>query len=636
MVRKRFFMYLFLILLGMIVLPFCTSAAVLFDQPLSSTNVNPYTSQYDNPPGDPNQSIYIADDFSNADTWDISTIVIPGALWAGTSLISTTSLHWAIYADSAGVPAGYPGGGAAPLWSISLAPTADKITLSDSGSDVTLNLLAGTTPATAIRLTPNKYWLVFYPEASYNVVGWGRQPSDVAIAVSDSVAKVINPGGGFSWGAANPNTWIDWNSIGWATTLTQDNTAFRLEGNVVTAGPNVLLSPSSIPFGSVLVNTTTAPQAVTISNTGTITLTVSNITIVDPDSGQFAKATGGTCATVYPINLAAGGSCTQNVTFTPTSVGAKAARLAVTSNDGDTPTAYVALSGTGIAPDIAVAPASLAFDPTLVGVTAVAKTVTITNNGGAQLNVTNITITGANPGEFAKATGGTCATVYPINLAAGGSCTQNVTFTPTSVGAKAATLAVTSNDGDTPTANVPLTGTGIAGIISVTEGTIGTVITITGNNFGDTKGKVYLGDKAIKVFTDGWTPTQITCTVNKVPLPGETAYDLTIQPKPKGTPEIRLSNAFTVKKPEINESTSDNHGAPEAEATIQGMWFGSKKGKVYLGEQKCKVESWAMDPATGESTIVFVVHKKIGAGSYPLQVENKIGRSVSTTLFAVP
>jgi hypothetical protein len=36
-----------------------------------------------------------------------------------------------------------------------------------------------------------------------------------------------------------------------------------------------------------------------------------------------------------------------------------------------------------------------------------------------------------------------------------------------------------------------------------------------------------------------------------------------------------------------------------------------------------------MDLATGVSTAKFVVHKKLGAGTYLLEVENKIGRSLS-------
>ena len=47
-----------------------------------------------------------------------------------------------------------------------------------------------------------------------------------------------------------------------------------------------------------------------------------------------------------------------------------------------------------------------------------------------------------------------------------------------------------------------------------------------------------------------------------------------------------------------------------------------------MGDQKCKVTSWTMNPATGVSTLTFVVHKKIGAGTYGLEVENKINRSL--------
>jgi hypothetical protein len=88
-----------------------------------------------------------------------------------------------------------------------------------------------------------------------------------------------------------------------------------------------------------------------------------------------------------------------------------------------------------------------------------------------------------------------------------------------------------------------------------------------------------------------------------------------------------------VKKPEIDEAMSANHGTLGAEVNLKGMWFGTKKGKVYIGVQKCKVTSWIMDPVTGESTIAFVVHKNLGAGTYDLEVENKIGRG--TTSFTV-
>ena len=158
------------------------------------------------------------------------------------------------------------------------------------------------------------------------------------------------------------------------------------------------------------------------------------------------------------------------------------------------------------------------------------------------------------------------------------------------------------------------------------EGTYGTQITITDSGFGTKKGKVYIGGLAQKV--DIWTPVSITFTVKKPPAATDTPYDVTIQPKePKGTPPIN-PGAFTLRKPEI-DPISPATGSPEDEITINGMWFGTKKGKIYIHDQKCKVKSWTMNPITGESSLVFEVNKKLGAGKYFLEVENKIGRSVS-------
>jgi hypothetical protein len=159
-------------------------------------------------------------------------------------------------------------------------------------------------------------------------------------------------------------------------------------------------------------------------------------------------------------------------------------------------------------------------------------------------------------------------------------------------------------------------------------GTIGTQVTMTDSGFGTKKGKVYIGGFKQKV--ESWSDTSVTIIVNKFTgLATDTPLDVSIQPKePKGTAPINLPGAFTLKKPEI-DPISTATGSPEEEITINGMWFGTKKGTVYVGDQKCKVTSWTMNPATGVSTLTFVVHKKIGAGTYGLEVENKIGRSVS-------
>jgi len=105
---------------------------------------------------------------------------------------------------------------------------------------------------------------------------------------------------------------------------------------------------------------------------------------------------------------------------------------------------------TGVVPDISV-PTSLAFGSVNVG-TSKTKTLTISNVGTAALTITNITISGS---QFSRGT-------YPGTIAAGSSANVNVTFSPTSTGAKSATLTITSNDPDEATVNVALSGTGVA------------------------------------------------------------------------------------------------------------------------------------------------------------------------------
>jgi FtsP/CotA-like multicopper oxidase with cupredoxin domain len=113
-----------------------------------------------------------------------------------------------------------------------------------------------------------------------------------------------------------------------------------------------------------------------------------------------------------------------------------------------------------LAPKAGVAPASLTFAPRLVGTTSPAQTVTLSNTGTASLAITSITITGTNPGDFARTT--TCG----ASLAVGATCAINVTFTPTGINARSASLTIVSNDPVSPTL-VPLSGTGNGPVLSL-------------------------------------------------------------------------------------------------------------------------------------------------------------------------
>jgi hypothetical protein len=81
---------------------------------------------------------------------------------------------------------------------------------------------------------------------------------------------------------------------------------------------------------------------------------------------------------------------------------------------------------------------------------------TLSNTGNATLNITGITIAGANPSDFAVATG---ANACGSSLAASASCFIYVTFTPASAASFTATLQVADNAAGSPQTSA-LTGTG--------------------------------------------------------------------------------------------------------------------------------------------------------------------------------
>jgi hypothetical protein len=210
----------------------------------------------------------------------------------------------------------------------------------------------------------------------------------------------------------------------------------------------ITLSPVSLTFGNQSVGTASAAQAVTLTNSGTTVVILTNITITGTNGGDFAQTNN--CG----ASLAAGANCAINVTFTPTATGARSGTLTITDNVAGSPQT-VGLTGTGAAPAASLAPTSLAFGNQSVGVASAAQAVTLTNSGNAALTLTSITFTGTNAGDFSQTNN--CGS----SLAAGANCSISVTFKPTATGARSATLTVTDNAPGSPQ-TAALTGTGIA------------------------------------------------------------------------------------------------------------------------------------------------------------------------------
>lgn len=218
--------------------------------------------------------------------------------------------------------------------------------------------------------------------------------------------------------------------------------------------PLATVTPAALSYPDRLTGTSSAAQTVMVANQGTAPLKITGITMGGSYPGQFAKST--TCQ-IGGAGLPPGASCSISATFKPTTVGPKSASLVI-NFAAPASAKIVPLSGTGIAPLTAVTPTALTFADRVIGTSSPAKSVVVGNKGTAPLKFTGIVLGGANPGQFAMTT--TCP-IGGVGLAAGANCTVRVTFQPTTLGAKSASLAV-NIAAPAKSKSVGLTGTGLA------------------------------------------------------------------------------------------------------------------------------------------------------------------------------
>ncbi len=218
-----------------------------------------------------------------------------------------------------------------------------------------------------------------------------------------------------------------------------------LKGTGVTS--IVALSPSSLSFSGQFVGTTSAPEDVTLVNSGSATL---NITSVAVTAGSgFAETNN--CST----SVAAGSSCTISVTFSPTTNGTASGTLSVTDNTTGSPQT-VTLTGTGESPAASLSASTVNFGSQMLNTTSTTpQKVVLTNSGNASLSITSISIGGTDPSEFTLSPSNPCGST----VAQGSSCTIQVNFKPTSSGSQSATMTITDNAPNSPQV-VALTGSG--------------------------------------------------------------------------------------------------------------------------------------------------------------------------------
>jgi Ca-activated chloride channel family protein len=114
-----------------------------------------------------------------------------------------------------------------------------------------------------------------------------------------------------------------------------------------TPAPTLSVLPADFDFGIVTDGNTAQTAEVTIRNSGTADLSVSDVALSGPNPANFTlNLNGGTnpCVTAAST-IAAGSSCTVAVDFSPAAIGIYGADLTIQSNDPTTPTYNMGLLG---------------------------------------------------------------------------------------------------------------------------------------------------------------------------------------------------------------------------------------------------------------------------------------------------
>jgi YVTN family beta-propeller protein len=124
------------------------------------------------------------------------------------------------------------------------------------------------------------------------------------------------------------------------------------------------------------------------------------------------------------------------------------------------------------APVVSFSANPAAFGNQNVNITSSTLQITLSNQGNANLSLTNVSALGGNnPGDFAVLNTTTCTTGATVVVS--GSCVLNLTFTPSATGARSATIIFTDNAADSPeTLTLTGTGTTASGSLTISPSTL--------------------------------------------------------------------------------------------------------------------------------------------------------------------
>ena len=424
-------------------------------------------------------------------------------------------------------------------------------------------------------------------------------------------------------------------------------------------------------FGSVDITSGTASNSFSITNMGVATLTL---------SGSPAVSISGTHASDFSVTsqpssslAAAGGSSSFTIQFDPSGLGTRSATVSIDNNDPDEDPFTFSIQGTGTGiPEMAVSGNSIEIasgdsSPTTTDDTdfgsqeytsgSVSKTFTITNSGTGNLTLSGspaVTLSGTHASDFSF-------TSQPSSTiaASGGTSDFTVSFDPSAIGTRTATISIANDDNDENPYTFVIQGSGAGlpeidvtgnsvsiangdtspstaddtdfGSVDITSGSEAHTFTISNSGSGDLNltGSPYVtlsGDHASDFSVTAQPSTPVSGSG------GTTTFEITFDPSASGTRNATV----TIDNDDSDESSYSFSisGDGDTYTDISAQRSGNSIAKAGTDEITSTIE------ALNENTLSYTI-VNAGNGDWTARVsvggeDNAVINSLSTYNITVP
>ena len=353
-------------------------------------------------------------------------------------------------------------------------------------------------------------------------------------------------------------------------------------------------NPASLDFGNVVVgNNRTLPETLTNSSGASVTITQATIGGADFSISGLN----------LPVTLPAGQSTSFNVVFAPQSAGSASGNLSVVS-DASNPNLTIPLSGSGVAPGVLSAnPTSLSFGNVNIGDNK-SLSETVTNTGGADVTITQHTLTGA--GFSVNGPG------LPLTLTPGQKVTFSVIFTPQAPGNVNGNLTIIS-DASNPSLVIPLSGTGVTpGTLSANPTSLSFGNVKVGNNKSLSETLTNTGGSNVTISQDTITGTGFSVSGLNLPLTltpsQQVTFSVIFTPQSPGNKNGSLTIISDASNPSLVIPLSGTGVAP---GTLSANPTSLSFGNVKVGNNKSLSETLTN---TGGSNVTISQDTITGTG----------------------